>query len=128
MSKRHKAQRLSDPRAPGGDVAGPGGPASRDGVIVDVTRAVLLDGSTGVLVHVGRQEGGEDAFGLMLEGRINKTTDRSRVMYLMDLKGLASVAAECASLAGRSGVVLDDFMVAFGEQLARNQQAYEDDL
>lgn len=121
---RNRARNLSDPRAAGGDVAGPGGPAQQDSVVVDIGKAVLLDGSTGVVVHVTRGDDSEDAFGLMLEGRINKTTDRSRVLYLADLEGLASVAAECCSLAGRAGVSLDDFMSAFGEQLEKNHAEY----
>jgi hypothetical protein len=122
--RNRRAAALTDPRKPGGDIAGPGGPAQQDSVVVDIAKAVLLDGSTGVVVHATRGEDREDAFGLMLEGRINKTQDRSRVLYLADLQGLASVAAECCSLAGRAGVGLDDFMLAFGEQLEKNHQEY----
>lgn len=99
-----------------------------NGVVVDTTKAVLLDGSTGVLVHLtrgGREEG--DGFGLMLEGRINKTQDRSRVLYLMDIDGLVAVAAECVSLADRAGQH-QAFLDAFDAQIASNRSQYEDDL
>lgn len=122
MSRKrgHPAAALTDPRIPGGDIAGPRGPTDRNSVIVDVTRAVLLDHTSGVLVHTRRREEADaTAYGLMLEGRINQSPDRSKIMYLVDLDGLAAVAAECCSLAARAGVSLDEFMGAFGDALDR---------
>lgn len=125
--RRSRAAALSDPRSAGGDVAGPGGPAQQNSVVVDTTRAVLLDGSTGVVVHLQRAGQAEDAYGLMLEGRINKTIERSRVLYLTDLEGLAKVAAECVSLAGRAGVPLEEFLDHLSDQMARSHAEFKAD-
>lgn len=126
---RADADDLTDPRTPGGNLAGPGGPAHMDGVVVDTNRAVLLDGSGGVLVHVSRDgEEGGDAFGLILEGRINRTTDRAKVLYLTDLDGLVAVICQGISLAGRSGVPIEQLMSAIDVQLKANHEAYLADL
>lgn len=91
-----------DPRRPGGDIAGPGGPHDRDGVVVETTNAVLLDYSTVSTVEVHRGDEAETAFALMMEGRINKTTDRSRILYLLNADGAAALVTELLGLAKRA--------------------------
>lgn len=88
---------FTDPRRAGGDVAGPGGPHDKDGVIVDTRRAVLLDHThaSALLEHDPM------LIAVMLDGRINRVEERAKILYLMDLDGAASLVAEVVSLAGR---------------------------
>jgi hypothetical protein len=97
------SRRNSDPRKVGGDIAGPGGPNERDAVVLDTSQAVLLDHATACVAHLTRKGAPLDATALMLEGKINGSPDRTRVLYLMDEEGAADVAAHLFSLAKRNG-------------------------
>lgn len=90
-----------DPRKSGGDIAGPGGPHNADSVIIDATNAVLLDHSTVSLV--GSPGNPKPYLAVLLEGRINKTTDRARNLYLMNEDGAAALVTELIALAHRIG-------------------------
>lgn len=105
MSRRRGTghRRNTDPRRPGGDIAGPGGPEDRNAVVLDTSKAVLLDHATAVIAHLTRDGQPVDAYALMLEGRINQVAERSRVLYLADLEGAADVVAHVLSLARRNG-------------------------
>jgi hypothetical protein len=92
----------TDPRRSGGDIAGPGGPYERDGVIIDTTDAVLLDFSTVSTVELHRPNESEVGFAMMLEGRVNKSSDRSRVVYLLNADGAAALVTELLGLAKRA--------------------------
>jgi hypothetical protein len=85
-----------------GNIAGPGGPYDRDAVVVDTTNAVLLDYSTVSTVEAHRGHERQIAFAMMLEGRINKTRDRSRVLYLINADGAAAIVTELLGLAKRA--------------------------
>lgn len=101
MTRKKTGRRISgDPRKTGGDIAGPGGPHDHNSVIVDTTDAVLLDSSDVCLVETG---GGEVVLSMLLEGRINKTTDRARNLYLMNEDGAAALVTELIALAHRIG-------------------------
>ena len=101
MTKRKTGRRLSgDPRKSGGNIAGPGGPHDTNAVIIDTTNAVLLDSSDVCLVETG---GGEVVLSMLLEGRINKTSDRARNLYLMNEDGAAALVTELIALAHRIG-------------------------
>lgn len=92
-----------DPRGSHGDIAGPGGPYDEHAVVVDTTNAVILDYSTVSLI--GFVRGGEEdetGVGLMLEGRINRTQDRTRVLYLMNGDGAAAIVTELLGIAKRA--------------------------
>jgi hypothetical protein len=102
MSRKNTGRRISgDPRKSGGDIAGPGGPHDRNAVIIDPTNAVLLDHSTVSLV--GSPNEPRPYLAVLLEGRINKTTDRARNLYLMNEDGAAALVTELLSLAHRIG-------------------------
>lgn len=108
MTRKKTGRRTSgDPRKTGGNIAGPGGPHDHNSVIVDTTDAVLLDSSDVCLVETG---GGEVVLSMLLEGRINKTTDRARNLYLMNEDGAAALVTELIALAHRIGP-------EFGERL-----------
>lgn len=93
----------SDPRKPGGDISGPGGPFDMDSVVIDATDAVLLDQMTAAAV-IRMADGVPEekpTATLMLEGKINKTDERSKVLYMMSLDGAAALVAEVVGLIGR---------------------------
>lgn len=101
MTRKKTGRRISgDPRKTGGDIAGPGGPHDRNSVIVDTTDAVLLDHSDVCLVETSN---GSPILAVLLEGRINKTTDRARNLYLMNEDGAAALVTELLALANRIG-------------------------
>lgn len=92
-----------DPRGSHGDIAGPGGPYDKDAVVVDMTNAVILDYSTVSLVGlVRRGEEDETGVALLLEGRVNKTKDRTRVLYVMNADGAAAIVTELLGIAKRA--------------------------
>lgn len=113
-----------DPRRLGGDIAGPGGPHDRHAFVVDSTDAVLLDHTTVSIVHLARRDAPgevEHAVGLLLEGRVNKTRDRTRVLYLVNADGAAALFTELAGLASRASAegltdLADEFVARCGER------------
>jgi len=117
--KKKSGRRMSgDPRRSGGDIAGPGGPHDRNSVIVDTTNAVILDASTVTEVETLT---GRPALAMLLEGRIARTTERARNLYLMEEDGAAALVTELIALAHRMGP-------AFGERfMARLQHLLDTD-
>jgi hypothetical protein len=101
MTKKTGRRISGDPRKSGGDIAGPGGPHDRNGVIIDTTDAVLLDSSVVSLVETPGHPA--PVLAMLLEGRINKTTDRARNLYLMNEDGAAALVTELMALAHRIG-------------------------
>lgn len=92
-----------DPRPLGGDIAGPGGPYDRDAVVVDTTNAVIMDYSEVSIVHLGRRNGpSEAAVALRLDGRINRTADRTRVLYILNGDGVAALITELLGVVKRA--------------------------
>jgi hypothetical protein len=101
MSRRKTGRRISgDPRKSGGDIAGPGGPHDRNSVIVDTTNAVILDAATVTEVET---ISGQPGLAMLLEGRIARTPERARNLYLMNEDGAAAVVTELLALAHRMG-------------------------
>lgn len=111
MTRKKTGRQISgDPRKTGGDIAGPGGPRDRNSVIVDTSNAVLLDGTTVSLVET--RSSAIPVLALLLEGRINHTTDRARNLYLMDGDGAAAIVSELVALAYRTGPQFGDRLMA----------------
>lgn len=52
-----------------------------------------------------RLAGGDiaDAIAVMLEGRVNQSPDRTRILYLTDSQGAADIVAHLLALAARNG-------------------------
>lgn len=105
----------SDPRVLGGDIAGPGGPHEVDGVVVDTRRAVLLDRQEVSLVEA---RAGEQAVALLLEGRINRTRERARVLFLTNADGIAALLTEVVALASRAEPLLPELRERVSERFA----------
>lgn len=85
----------------GGDIAGPGGPHDRDAVVFDTTGALIQDYLTVAKLET---RSGELAVGMLMEGRIVHTKDRSKVLVLLGADGVAAVISELAALLGRDGM------------------------
>lgn len=85
-------------------------PANKD-VILDMENAVLLDGMNVCLVNAiagvfdKTQRGVQENIRLavQLDGRINKSTDRASVLFIMDEDGAAAIVSELIALATRIG-------------------------
>lgn len=105
-----------DPRKLGGSIAGPGGPYDRAGVVIDATNAVLLDGSQVALVDAVRGPEHELQFALELQGRVNKTSDRVNVLYLLGPDGVAALVTELLAIGLRAGAAPSELL---GEVLER---------
>lgn len=93
-----EAKAGADPRELGGDIIG-GTPQGQGDALVDTTRAVLLDGSS--VVQMTNPSDGREIIGLMLEGRLNRQTERARVLFLLEPDGAAAVVSELVALARR---------------------------
>lgn len=94
-----------DPRKLGGGISGHGGPYDENAVVIDVRNAVILDGS-GVALVGGVRDGVLDhkpIAALTLQGRVNKTTDRVQVLFLMNEDGAAGIIAELVGVMSRGG-------------------------
>ncbi|MFF1298099.1 MULTISPECIES: hypothetical protein [unclassified Streptomyces] len=114
-SRKRTGRRISgDPRRSGGDIAGPGGPHDRNSVILDTTGAVLLDNTNVCLMETSN---GSVVLGVLLEGRINKTTDRARNLYLMNEDGAAALVSELLALAHRIGPEFGETLMARVQRL-----------
>lgn len=110
---------LTDPRDVPGDIAGPGGPNDRHSVIIDASRAVLLDSTVAVLAHVTRSGVDEEALALLLGGKINHSDDRARVLYVFDVDGAASIVTELEALVRRAG---PEWRQAYGQAKTARQR------
>lgn len=93
---------FTDPRDLGGDMAGPGGPHDHHGVVLDTERALILE-HLAVVVSEQRLDNGHELplVGLVLEGRINQTTDEARLLVLMPPDGAAAIVTEIVGIASR---------------------------
>jgi hypothetical protein len=101
----------TDPRRAGGSISGPGQPYEENAVVIDTANAVLLDHATVAIVG-GVRDGvldPEPVMALSLEGRINKTSERSNVLYLGNADAMAALVSELIGLATRAGW-RDEFM------------------
>lgn len=108
----------TDPRDLGGDIAGPGGPYDEDAVVVDLSKAVLVDGQNVALIALGRDgDFTEKGLALVLEGRINKTQDRAKVLFLLNGDGAAALVTEIVGIAKREEAEFAaEFVVAMEER------------
>lgn len=95
----------TDPRKAQGTITGPGGPYDRSGVIIDARNAVLVDHIQVAMVEPttgGKPQPPRLAFSI--GGRINRTTERSEVVYLTDVTGAAAICADIIGIMARAGI------------------------
>jgi hypothetical protein len=110
---RHRSS--DDPRNLGGDLAGPGGPFDRHAVVFDTSNAVLLGEMDAAVMHNGSD--GQDFITLLLQGRVNQSKDRARVLYIMDEDGAAALTTEIESLIVRAPEWRDRYEAARAERI-----------
>lgn len=80
------------------------GPNDEDQVSIDTRSAVLMDVvNVAVLGNVREGKMNEVILALELAGRVNKSTDYSDIVYLIDADGAAAIIVELFSLAQRIG-------------------------
>lgn len=102
MGGWEEAVQTSDSTELGGDMAGPTDvPYERFSVVLDTRRAVIIDHTDVAMMENGSD--GRRVATVLLQGRVNQSTDRSRVLYLMDEDGLAAIVSQCIGLAVREG-------------------------
>jgi hypothetical protein len=120
VSNRRLRKDHTDPRRPGGQIAGPGGPRERDAVVIDATDAVLFENLYVALVETELAGVRSDRMTVCMEmsGRINKTKEHSRIAYLFDEDGAAAIVTELLALANRAGFG-PAFFVSIEERLSR---------
>lgn len=95
-------EQSGDPPTSGGnmvDVAGD--PHARGGVVIDARNAVLMDELDVCLVDTKQNE--PPAMLLMIQGRVNYQTRRTRQAFLFGSDGAAGLATQLIALAGRAG-------------------------
>ena len=109
---------VTDPRTLGGDIAGPGGPYDRGGVVLNTENAILLDGTTVAMLDNPSDQ--RRIIGMLLDGRINRSTDRAQTMYLFDADGAAAIITELVALTKRES---DEFNQ---ELMDRMQERFDD--
>lgn len=110
-----ESARTTDTKALPGDIVGPmDDPFADDSVIVDTRRAVLLAG-TDVALTVNPSDGLEFC-ALLMSGRVNRSSDQSRVVYLTGPDGMAALVTQLIGLAQRRG---GDFANEFGTLMMR---------
>lgn len=91
---------------------GPGGSHEIGGVILDTRRAILLENVDVSTIDPDRGGRGQSAVALMLSGRVNQTSDRAKVLFIMGTDGVAGIVSELIALLGRAGGkdVIEEFM------------------
>jgi hypothetical protein len=93
---------MTDPRDLGGDIAGPGGPHDFGGVVLDASKALIVDYQEVCKIDEGAR--GRLGFAVLVSGRINQSEDRAKVMLFESLDGLAALVTEIHAVAERAGV------------------------
>lgn len=86
-----------DPRDMGGEIAGPGGPYDEGGVVVSTENALLVEG-----LFVSTVDGqSELTIAAQVDGRVNRTSDRTTLLMLFGADGLAGFVTELLALVER---------------------------
>jgi hypothetical protein len=107
---------LTDPRTLGGDIIGDDAdPHAENAVDIDITKAVLL-GDVHVTI-MGNRQTLDPILCMLLSGRVNKSEDRAKVLYLFDTDGAAAIVSELIAMASRMGPSFRDDLMARVEQL-----------
>jgi len=119
----------TDPRRPGGGIAGPGGPFDRNSVVIDPRDAVLLSECEVSLVEGVSFKNGSTGpvVAMSLSGRINKTTENASILFLFGLDGAGDIMAQLFGLAARAGPEIADQLEAEFKRAFDEQPGFDDD-
>lgn len=108
---------LSDPREGGGAMVDAGAPHTRNAVMFDMRKAVIVEGFEVAVAHpTSKGEQADDAVALVIRGRINRPPDDAisaeapaeqvNHLHMMDWPAAAQLIVEIQSLAARDGFKL----------------------
>jgi hypothetical protein len=97
-------EHVKDPRELGAAMAGPGGPFDMGGVVIDASRALIVDYQDIAKIDPEQGARGQEAFACTFSGRINQTPDRASVMLLGDIDFMAATITEMHGVAERAGL------------------------
>lgn len=97
-------EHVKDPRQLGGSLSGPGGPFDFGGVVIDASRALIVDYQEIAKIDPESAADQQEAFACMFAGRINKTPDRASVMLLGNIDFMAATITEMHGVAERAGL------------------------
>lgn len=102
-----------------GAMVGPG-----EDVVLDTSKAVLLDGLEVCLVGPPRDASSEQdvMLAMRLDGRVNRTEDRTSILYLFNEDGAAAIISQLLDLATRIGPV---FATSLMDRLNQLQETSE---
>lgn len=89
----------ADPRRAGGRIIAD--PSDETSTLLDTRRAVLVDATE--VCRVDNPSDGRSVIAMFLEGRLNRSTERSAILYLLGADGAAALVSELAGLAARMG-------------------------
>lgn len=111
----------TDPRRPGGDIIA-GSHRDNKAVTLDMTDGVLLEEVDIALMEpeIGGELTGYLNVAMTLSGRINKTEERSKILYLFDADGAAEILTELIALGSREefghelNILIDDRIKSLG--------------
>ena len=122
IMREHGAEVADAPHS-GGDMADVAGdPYARGGVVLDARKAVLMESLDVCLVDTKQDE--KPIMMMVLEGRVNYETRRTKQAYLFGADGAAALATQLVALAGRAGgAFMAEFQGAFEERMAEMPEA-----
>ena len=92
---------FTDPRDLGGEISGPGGPYDHGAIIIDTSKALLVDHHE--IVKLDNPSDGREIIAWLIDGRINQSPDRAKVMFLGDTDFAAAIVTEIHGLMKRMG-------------------------
>lgn len=107
-----------NPRRIQGKIEGEGDPFGEGDVFIDMTNALMLEGTNVALVG-GIRKGipvPQEMVALELQGRINKTEEHISVMTLTSVDGAAALVTELIGVASRAGFA-EEFMELVKERM-----------
>lgn len=86
-----------------GDIVGgaDASPYERNSVLLDTSNAVLMDATDFAMMENGSD--GRRFASVLIQGRVNRSKRRARVLFLMDADGLAALMTQATGLAVREG-------------------------
>ena len=116
---REHAEQIADAPHSGGDLVDVvGDPHAHGGVVLDIRDAVLMDTMDVALVDT-KQDDEVPAMMLLLGGRVNYQTRRTKQAYLFGPDGAAALTTELAGLAARAGgLFAREFRRLFDERMS----------
>lgn len=99
------SRETTDPRALGGAMVDVGDdPFAFGQVALDTRNALLVDYQEVCKIDAEAAGESDEGFAILLQGRINQTSDRARVMVIGNLDLLAAMITECHGVAERCGL------------------------